>query len=205
MLKTDIQYFGSIHYVNTLMKHHKIMFDHEAAFTKRSFKNRMIIVTSQGPLMLTIPIVGGRDQKTPIRDVLIAYDIPWREQHFKAIKTNYKRSPYFEFYEISMQQLYLNQPAKLVDFLSLCMNWLQTQLKSTFEIISEHEQMIWKNEVKYIDPWLPNNYYQFQGLPKYQQVYADKIEFIPNTSILDMLFNVGGKEINKLLAPPLID
>lgn len=195
-----MQYFGSIHYVKTIMKDGPIFFDHDAPFTKMSFKNRMVIVTSQGPLILTIPIAGGRDQKTPIKDILISYDNPWREQHFKSIKTNYKRAPYFEFYEQSLQELYLNQPLKLVDFLLLCANWLQTQLKIKWEIIN-NEQSNSNKVLKYIDPWLPNNYYLLKELPKYQQVFSDKVDFVPNTSILDMLFNLGSKDINKLLAP----
>ena len=194
-----MQYFGSIHYVKTIMKAGAIIFDQDAPFTKMSFKNRMVIVTSQGPFILTIPIEGGRDQKIPIKDIKIAYDTPWREQHFKSIKTNYKRSPYFEFYEQSLQALYLKQPEKLVDFLALCSNWLQAQLKVKWEPIT-NEPPNSNNVLKYIDPWLPKNYYQLNELPKYQQVFSDKVNFIPNTSILDMLFNVGAKEINKLWA-----
>ena len=97
IFKTDLQYFGSIHFVKTLMIHRNVLFDIEAPFTKMSFKNRMVIITSQGPLMLTIPIVGGRDQKTPIKDIAIAYDSPWSAQHLKSITTSYKRAPYFEY------------------------------------------------------------------------------------------------------------
>ena len=73
ILKTDLTYFGSIHFVKTLMENRNVVFDLEAPITKMSFKNRMVIITSQGPLILTIPIVGGRDQKTAIKDIKIAY------------------------------------------------------------------------------------------------------------------------------------
>ena len=89
IFKTDLQYFGSIHFVKTLMENKNVLFDLETPFTKMSFKNRMVIITSQGPLMLTIPIVGGRDQKTPIKDIAIAYDSPWSAQHLKSITTSY--------------------------------------------------------------------------------------------------------------------
>ena len=203
MLKVDIQYFGSIHYVKTLMTHQHIMFDHDASFTKMSFKNRMVIVSSQGPLLLTIPIVGGRDQKTALKDILIAYDSPWNAQHYKSIKTNYNRSPYFEFYEQSLQDLYVQKPEKLVDFLLLCSKWLQNQLKITWNFSDSNEQQNLNAAIKYMDPWLPNNYDQWIDLPKYQQVFSDKVSFVPNVSILDMLFNLGGRELNKLLAPPI--
>jgi hypothetical protein len=203
ILKTDLQYFGSIHFVKTLMENRNVVFDLDAPFTKRSFKNRMVIVTSQGPLMLTIPIVGGRDQKTPMKDISIAYDIPWCAQHLKSINTSYKRAPYFEYYEESLTALYAKKPAKLVDFLLQCSDWLQTQLKMKWDMHLAHHQVDIDLVLKYYDPWLPNNYKQHNGLPKYQQVFSDQLDFVTNASILDMLFCVGGREISKLWAPPI--
>ena len=201
IFKIDLQYFGSIHFVKTLMENKNVLFDLEAPFTKMSFKNRMVIVTSQGPLMLTIPIVGGRDQKTPIKDIAITYDSTWSAQHLKSITTSYKRAPYFEYYEESLHALYLNKPAKLVDFLLLCSEWLQSQLKVNWDLTIPYHQVDVDAVIKYQDPWLPKNYSRIEGMPKYQQVFTGQNDFITNASILDMLFCVGGREINKLWAP----
>ena len=203
IIKTDLQYFGSIHFVKTLMENRNVEFDLDAPFTKMSFKNRMVIVTSQGPLMLTIPIVGGRDQKTPIKDITIAYDSPWSAQHLKSIITSYKRAPYFEYYEESLTALYEKKPTKLVDFLLQCSDWLETQLKVNWDMSSPYHQVDLDEVIKYYDPWLPKNYNQLNGLPKYQQVFSDQLDFVTNASILDMLFCVGGREISKLWAPPI--
>jgi hypothetical protein len=203
IFKTDLQYFGSIHFVKKLMENRNVVFDMEAPFTKMSFKNRMVIVTSQGPLILTIPIVGGRDQKTPIKDITIAYDSPWSAQHLKSIMTSYKKAPYFEYYEESLTALYVKKPAKLVDFLLLCSEWLQNQLKVRWDLSILHNQVDVDAVIKYHDSCLPKNYNQHNGLPKYQQVFSEKLDFLPNASILDMLFCVGGREISKLWAPPI--
>jgi hypothetical protein len=203
IFKTDLQYFGSIHFVKTLMENRNVVFDLDAPFSKMSFKNRMVIVTSQGPLMLTIPIVGGRDQKTPIKDITIAYDSPWNAQHLKSIITSYKRAPYFEYYEESLTSLYANKPEKLVDFLLQCSDWLQSQLKIKWERSLPHDQVDVVAVIKYQDPWLPKNYSQVEGLTKYQQVFSDQLYFVTNASILDMLFCVGGREISRLCAPPI--
>lgn len=203
IFKTDLQYFGSIHFVKTLMENRNVVFDLDAPFSKMSFKNRMVIVTSQGPLMLTIPIVGGRDQKTPIKDITIAYDSPWNAQHLKSIITSYKRAPYFEYYEESLTSLYANKPEKLVDFLLQCSDWLQSQLKIKCERSLPNDQVDVVAVIKYQDPWLPKNYSQVEGLTKYQQVFSDQLDFVTNASILDMLFCVGGREISRLCAPPI--
>lgn len=201
MIKIDFQYFGSIHYVKTLMENKEAIFDQDASFTKMSFKNRMVITSSQGPLLLTIPIVGGRDQKTPLKNILIAYGSHWVSQHLKSIQINYKRAPFFEYYEQSLIELYLNKPETLVHFLILCNDWLQHQLKIKWEMTNEIENNDFSLMNKIVDPWLPKNYHQNRELPRYQQVFSDKVGFIPNTCILDMLFCMGGKEINKLWAP----
>jgi len=208
MFLTDFTYFGSISFVQHLLKQSQITFDTQASFTKMSFKNRMVLTTSQGPLNLTIPIVGGRDQKVPIHEILIDYTSPWNEQHLKAILTSYKRSPYFEHYEQTLDQLYLNKQEKLIDFLLSCQLWLKEQLKAPWEIIPmknlpEQDAATINTDLiktyKYFSPWQPNNYEQCATLPNYQQVFFDKVGFIPNVCILDMLFCCGGKQVYKLL------
>ena len=202
MLVTDYQYFGNICFIELLYKEKQVCFDSHAPFTKMSFKNKMVILSAQGPLALTIPIVGGRDQKTSIQDICIAYDAPWQAQHFKALKTCYKRAPYFEYYEADLEKLYSTKTECLVEFLEACHQFLQKAIKGKWELIqfNEYAQKIKEEETKKeIHPWQPNNYAQFPIQHEYQQVFTSPSGFIQNLSILDMLFCVGGKEISKQL------
>jgi len=197
MLFTDLQYFGTIDFIKTLLKHQQVNYDATAPFTKMSFKNRMVILTAQGPLNLSIPIIGGRDQKTALGDIFIDDETSWKAKHFKAIITAYKRSPYFEYYEQSLSNLYSQDHEKLIDFLMACQHWLNGQIKANWEISSISH--IAANEInqkeKYFSPCLPKNYQQSSITPKYHQVFEDKIGFINNASILDFLFCAGGKHL----------
>jgi len=211
MLITDYQYFGPICFIELIYKQKQLCFDKEAAFTKMSFKNRMIILSAQGPLNLTIPILGGREQRTAIKDVLIAYDAPWQAQHFKAIKTCYKRAPYFEYYEADLEKLYTTKKEYLVNFLEDCHQFLQKSIKGKWELIDCKEPINEpiiepiNEEVKKVSalPWQPNNYDQFAIQYPYMQVFESSKGFISNLSILDWLFCEGGKEISKQLSEPL--
>ena len=206
MLVSDYQYFGNICFIELLYKEKQICFDSHAPFTKMSFKNKMVILSAQGPLALTIPIVGGRDQKTSIQDIRIAYDAPWQAQHFKALKTCYKRAPYFEYYEADLEKLYSTRTECLVEFLESCHQFLQKAIKGKWELIqfNEYAQKIKEEETKKeIHPWQPNNYAQFPIQHEYQQVFTSPSGFIQNLSILDLLFCVGGKEISKQLSEKL--
>jgi hypothetical protein len=201
MLITDYQYFGPICFIELVYKQKQLCFDKEAAFSKMSFKNRMVILSAQGPLNLTIPILGGREQKTPIKDILIAYDAPWQAQHFKAIKTCYKRAPYFEYYEADIEKLYTTKKEYLVDFLEDCHQFIQKSIKGKWELI-DCKEPINEEAVKEILPWQPNNYEQFAIQHPYMQVFESSKGFIPNLSIIDWLFCEGGKEISKQLSEP---
>ncbi|MEY4050483.1 MAG: hypothetical protein RL262_1317 [Bacteroidota bacterium] len=206
MLVTDYQYFGNICFIELLYKEKQVCFDSHAPFTKMSFKNKMVILSAQGPLALTIPIVGGRDQKTAINNIRIAYDAPWQAQHFKALKTCYKRAPYFEYYEADLEKLYTTKTELLIEFLEACHQFLQKAVKGKWKLIqyNEYVQKIKEEETKKeIHPWQPNNYAQFPIQHEYQQVFTSPSGFIQNLSILDMLFCVGGKEISKQLSENL--
>ena len=195
MVYTDLHYFGCLSYFHALAQHEHIVFDSTAAFSKMSFKNRMVIATAQGPLHLTIPIVGGRDQKTPINEICIAYNSPWKSQHFKAISVNYKRAPYFEYYVDSLKALYDDEYVNLNDFLIATQHWTKQQLKSKWliEISTEHPNI--KLETKWMDSIKPNDF-QTEGKQfQYQQVFDNSTGFIQNACILDALFAMGGKQV----------
>ena len=194
MLYTDLHYFGCLSYYHVLAQHEHIVFDNNAAFSKMSFKNRMVIATAQGPLHLTIPIVGGRDQKTPMNEVRIAYDSPWKLQHFKAISINYKRAPYFEYYVDSLKALYDHEYTYLNDFLMATQHWTKQQLKSKWLIETTMQQPNIHLETKWMDTIKPNNFQTDGKQFQYQQVFDDQAGFIQNTCIIDALFAMGGKQ-----------
>lgn len=192
MVYTDLHYFGALSYYHVLAQHEHIVFDCTTAFSKMSFKNRMVIVTAQGPLHLSIPIVGGRDQKTPMNEIRIAYDSPWKSQHFKAISVNYKRAPYFEYYADSLKSLYDNEYEHLNDFLLATQHWTKQQLKAKWLIETSIAYPYINLETKWMDSIKPNNFQTEGNSFQYQQVFDTG--FIQNACILDALFAMGGKQ-----------
>lgn len=201
MFITDLPYFGPISFWQTIAPLDAILFDNAAPFSKMSFKNRMVIASAQGPLHLTIPIIGGRDQKTPIQAIRIAYDTPWHQQHFKAIVSSYQRSPYFEYYRDSIEAVYNSKPEYLVDFLYKCHHWAKKQVKGKWNILEQSIEDITINPelTRHYHPWLPKNYTDCPSQIQYQQVFQETTGFLPNLSILDILFCCGGKYTSGVL------
>ena len=200
MVYTDLHYFGCLSYYAAFASTDLVMFDTTTPFSKMSFKNRMVIATAQGPLHLTIPIVGGRDQKTPMNEINIAYDSPWQAQHFKSICTNYKRAPYFDYYETSLQALYQTKYEMLNDWLLATQYWMHQQLKASWIIQITNEQSINMDTTKWMDSCKPNNFQTVINTPQYQQVFDITTGFIPNTCMIDLLFAVGGKQAQSMIA-----
>jgi hypothetical protein len=200
MVYTDLHYFGAISYYKALAQHELVVFDNTAAFSKMSFKNRMVIATAQGPLHLSIPIEGGRDQKTPMNEIKIANDSPWRSQHFKAISINYKRAPYFEYYVDSLNALYSNEYVYLNDFLIATQHWTKQQLKAKWLIETVDRYPSVNNEHKWLDPMKPNNFQTASSTFQYQQVFDSTTGFIQNVCIVDALFAMGGKQVLAMIS-----
>jgi hypothetical protein len=200
MVYTDLHYFGAISYYKALAQHELVVFDNTAAFSKMSFKNRMVIATAQGPLHLSIPIEGGRDQKTPMNEIKIANDSPWRSQHFKAISINYKRAPYFEYYVDSLNALYTNEYIYLNDFLIATQHWTKQQLKAKWLIETVDRYPSVNNEHKWLDPMKPNNFQTASSTFQYQQVFDSTTGFIQNVCIVDALFAMGGKQVLAMIS-----
>ena len=199
MVYTDLHYFGALSYYSALNETDLVVFDTSVAFSKMSFKNRMVIASAQGPLHLTIPINGGRDQKTPMDQIRISYDSQWQSQHFKSIYTNYKRAPFFEYYVDSIKSLYSIKYEFLNDFLLETQNWSNQHLKAKWIIKTVDSNIIEENQTKWIDPIKPNNFHSENSRVQYQQVFEDVTGFIPNLCILDLIFSVGGKQAYSLI------
>lgn len=205
MLITELTYFGTIDFIKTIIQQDEICFDNQMPFSKMTFKNRMVIASAQGPLHLTIPVIGGRDQKIPFKEVKIAYDSPWNLQHMKAIISCYQRAPYFEYYKEDLIQIYNSHPEYLIDFLMTIHVWVRKQLKGKWNVlntltIANNQLQPTSDDQIIMTNWLPKNYQTISNPIYYQQVFEDRIGFLPNVSILDLLFCCGGKQAYYLLS-----
>ena len=192
-LRIESQYFGSVQYMKQIALANSTVIDVHEPFKKMSYRNRTTIVSAQGPLLLTVPIQNGRDQKLPIKEVKICYGENWPSKHIKALTSCYKRSPFFEYYEEGVCTLIKNEHKYLIDLNMSIIGWLEKVLKTNFNISKSTA------EIPYLDPYFIEARDSSTN-PKaalhianqvYPQVFSDKIQFIPNASILDLLFCMG--------------
>ena len=202
----DLQYFPSIISFKNLYKYSNIVFDQYEYYEKMSFRSRCRIVGAEGPIDLSVPLLKGRDQRSIMKDVRISGLQPWQDRHWKTIVSCYSRSPWFEFYRDELEGLYKKPFVYLLDWNLACFEWTLGVLKMTVPVSLSEDYRKEYDGLEWVD-WrgkiLPKNS-QKEGDPmdtpplKYQQVFEDRIGFIPNLSILDLLFCEGKRAAEML-------
>lgn len=189
-------YFPSIQYIGALIKAKEVSFTLESNYQKQTYRNRCSIYGANGKLNLTIPIQHTkRDGHQKDSSVKIMREENWQILHWKSLTSAYRSSPYFEFYEDELKEVFFRQPKKLMDYnidlLECILSLLEIDLSYSFK---ESYSPLTSLEESLINAKKQSTISQ----PVYQQVFATKHGFIPHLSILDLLFNLGPQSINYL-------
>lgn len=170
-----------------------VIFDYAEHFQKMSYRNRYYLSGSNGLIQLSIPLVEGRNQRTAMGAVQICNKQRWQVQHWRTIYSVYKRSPYFDFYEPSLLPLFEQPYTSLSEFCLATTDWLKAQLKLSFEELFADEYE--KHYVAIADlrtGFMPGIEKRTDiAKPSYYQLFEDRTGFLPNMSMLDLLFVQG--------------
>ena len=182
-----IAYFPSIHYLREYFSEPNTILDIHENFVKQSIRNRCEILTANGVLRLSIPLIHSSGIKIKTKDIRINSGKTWQMNHWRAVKSAYAASPYFEEYEQQINQILLAKDEFLVDkndrIFEFLFSVLETNKKITYSTI-----YIENAEIDCRKKDFMNNSYQ---IDKYQQVFSYGKEFCTNLSMIDLLMNEG--------------
>lgn len=196
-LLIDNHYFPCASLVRMSFSYSYIKIEACESYQKNSFRNRCIIAGSNGLMNLSVPLEKGRDQKAAYRDIRIAYQDNWQVQHWRSIVSCYRRAPYFEYYAEPVEAILQKRFDFLFDLNMEVMEWLQQALKIPAAISLTDTYLAdyaGTGTTDFRNHWTPGNYRQeADSLPRYFQLFEDRIGFQPNLSILDVLFCTGPK------------
>ncbi|HUR10243.1 MAG TPA: WbqC family protein [Flavitalea sp.] len=185
----EYQYFPSLTYLAALSHSTHIIFYTYDQFRKMSFRNRCVIAGANGPLLLTVPLKGGRDQKSFSKEIEIDNRIRWQSSHWKSICSAYNHSPWFDQYRDSLQPIFENQYQLLNDLSLDVFEWILNQLGWHFTHTSGDVP-----DREFIDlrnTFTPKNT-RVNPIPYvYRQVFQERIGFLPNLSVIDLIFCIG--------------
>ena len=194
-------YFGPVQWYQKLAGSDTVYLEQHDHFIKQTYRNRCVIATTQGPQALTVPVEspqGLRIDKTELKDVRISDHGAWRHLHWQALQSAYGESPFFEFYADDLRPFFEKRWDFLFDF-----NLAITRKMCELLDIEPHIELTEaympcpEDAVDYRDAIRPKHPLpdaSFTPCP-YYQVYQQKIGFLPNLSILDLLFNEGNEAV----------
>ncbi|WP_282149212.1 WbqC family protein [Algibacter lectus] len=197
-------YFPSIAHFVAIANTDELIFETDDNFLKQTYRNRAYVYGANGKLTLNIPVIHSQKNRQKYRDVKIFNEEKWQSLHWKSLLSAYRTSPFFEYYEDELQPLFEMKTDFILDFNLKC-----------FETITECLQLdvhTSKTEIYQETPTDTNDFRflvhakkeQPQNFESYTQVFNNKHGFIPNLSILDLLFNEGPNALNYLESQTII-
>ncbi len=201
----EAQYFPPIEYFKQFVQFPNVVIEAHENYQKGSFRNRCHIANSTGVQVLSVPLRKGKNAKQPIKEVAIAYDMDWQKQHWQSIRTAYGSAPFWEHYAPQLELFFLKKYDYLFDLnIAILETFLKIlKLKNTVSVSfstdyeadftpkcifvtasgARQEGVDFRNKI------IPNKT-NFQG-EKYAQLFQERTGFLPNLSILDLVFCTG--------------
>ena len=198
-------YLAPVEYYTKLLAYDRILVEQYDHYGKQTYRNRCTIAGPDGPLDLSIPTVKPVTPKCLTRDIRISDHGNWRHLHWNALESAYNHTPFFEYYKDDFRPFYEQKYEFLVDFNeALCqlvcsLLDISPRISRTTDYAAAptdaddfRERIHPKKDFRMEDP-------DFVARP-YYQVFQDRLGFLPNLSIVDLLFNMGSESLLVLQA-----
>ncbi len=190
MTVLPITYLGSADYFSHLVDE-KCVIDIGENWVKQTARNRLDILTANGPAALTVP-VHGYGQKIATKDVKIDNSKNWQHRHWASIVSAYGNSPYFEHYQEKFAPVYEEQWDFLCD---LNLELLQIIL-AIFKIPDPKISEIYiETSPGDLDLRGKKALRNASANLSYVQVFSDRFSFVAGLSIIDTLFCEGPRAL----------
>jgi hypothetical protein len=197
--------FPPVQYFSKLLHFEQVYLEQYENFTKQTYRNRYEILGANGVIPLIMPVVKGRGRKIKIRDLRISYDTDWQRNHWRTIFSAYNSSPFFEFYQDDIQPFFEKSWKFLFDFnLKILENLCDLLEIEPNLVLTEDFEQVPEGTLNFREAISPKKHRAEkdpQFTPKsYTQIFHEKFGFVPNLSILDLLFSEGPNSLNVIEA-----
>ena len=189
-------YLPSIEYVSLFLKAEDASIELFETYQKQSCRTRTYVMTANGIQTLTIPVIKTNGNHTLTKDIEISYKESWQQVHLRCLESAYRKSAYFDYYFPYFEKIYKQKFNTLIELNDFCLKTILKILKSKKEYSYTTDFDKITNEDDYRIS-LSKGTNKIEIKP-YYQVFADRHGFIPNLSIIDLLFNEGPNSIHNL-------
>ena len=189
-------YLPSIEYVSLFLKTEDASIELFETYQKQSCRTRTNVMTANGIQTLTIPVIKTNGNHTLTKDIEISYKESWQQVHLRCLESAYRKSAYFDYYFPYFEKIYKQKFNTLVELNDFCLKTILKimKVKKDYSYTTDFERIVDENDYRIS---LSKGTNKIEMKP-YYQVFADRHGFIPNLSIVDLLFNEGPNSIHNL-------
>ena len=182
-------YFASISTYVAIANASKVSFEINDNFQKQTNRNRMYIYSPNGLQMLNVPIKHSGEIHQKTKDIRIENDFNLQKQHFKSLEAAYRSSPFFEYFEDQLLPIFTKKHTFLLDlnFETTSFIYSSLRLNNVFLKTTEYLQISAETDFRN----LVNGKKDTATFTAYPQVFQEKVGFLNNLSVLDLIFNEG--------------
>lgn len=199
-------YHAPIQYYTKFLLNTPVIIEQNDTYIKQSYRNRCVINAADGAMPLSIPVVFSAKERTKVKHVGISDHDNWQHTHWNAIVSAYNSTPFFEYYRDDFEKFYSSKFDNLLQFNDESLRLILSLLNIDVPKISYSDNYIDQlsdENVDYRELIHPKKDWRLDSAfypKKYYQIFEEKHGFIPNLSILDLLFNMGNESILVLLS-----
>jgi len=197
-------YLPPVSYFLAMLRSGRVELEAHENFVKQSYRNRCRIATANGVETLSIPIESNKGEKVAIREARIAPHDNWQQNHWRAIASAYRNSPFFDYYEDDFRKFYEKKWTFLWDYNQELLTLVLELLDIDINIhITSNFQANYVDVNDFREIIHPKKEIILHSKP-YYQVFENKHGFLQDLSIIDLLFNMGNESVFYLL-PEYLD
>lgn len=194
-------YLAPVEYYTKLLAYDRVCIEQHDHYIKQTYRNRCTIAAPDGELALSIPTVKPASLKCPMCDIRISDHGNWRHLHWNAIESAYNHTPFFEYYKDDFCPFYKKKYEFLADFNEeLChLVCSLIDIQPVMERTSEYKTGFAPGEADFRERIHPKKDFSLEdpdfSPQPYYQVFQERLGFLPNLSIIDLLFNMGPESL----------
>jgi len=186
-------FFPNVQYMSKFLAHEVVIEMYET-YPKQTYRNRCNILSANGVLPLSVPVQ--KNFHTLTKDIRIDYSEMWQRNHLTALKSAYKNSAFYDYYFYKFEPFFERKETFLIDL-------NEKVLQTLFSVLKIDANYLYTTDYIFdstgcddfrdsINPKPSKNRPDEAFVPKpYTQVFCDRFDFMPNLSVLDLIFNVG--------------
>lgn len=193
-------YLPPLDYFCLLLNADEVNIEAKENYIKQSYRNRCYILSSHGRHLLSVPVYEGSRHKVPVGETRIDYSKRWQQVHLRALVSSYRCSPWFDYFYEPLEKIISAKH-------DLLWNLNSELLKAVLKMLKI------KKNLKYTDDYEPETDLSYDyryrlepakspifEYPRYMQVFSAHLDFVPNLSIIDLVFNLGPDATEYLLS-----